>query len=352
MKDKPLVSIIIDNYNYGRFLHEAIDSALSQTYPYTEVIVVDDGSTDNSREIILSYGNRITPVLKENGGQASAFNAGFAVSQGEIIIFLDADDYLFPYAVERIVAAWNPGVAKVHYRLEVVDTTGKPRGFCYPTSEVSLASGEVWRKLFERGNYETSPASGNAPSRVALAQILPIPEAKFRLTADDYLSTLVPFHGQVVSIEEALGAYRIHNNNAWALATVDSDRFRTFVEHDIERHVLLVHKATELGYKLPQDLFLRDLGHLWARIASLRLEPQKHPISSDRLLSLIYWGVRATWKYSESTWKKRIVFSMWFMWVGILPLPVAKPAITWLYAPQFRPRAIDWVLNRIRSLVN
>lgn len=96
---KQLVSIIINNYNYSQFLGEAIDSALSQTYPNTEVIVVDDGSTDNSQHLIASYATQILPLLKNNGGQASALNAGFRISRGEIIIFLDADDYLFPYAV-------------------------------------------------------------------------------------------------------------------------------------------------------------------------------------------------------------------------------------------------------------
>ena len=66
---------------------------------------MDDGSTDNSREIIASYRDRISPVFKENGGQASALNAGFAVSHGKIVFFLDADDYLLPRAVEHVVAA-------------------------------------------------------------------------------------------------------------------------------------------------------------------------------------------------------------------------------------------------------
>jgi glycosyltransferase involved in cell wall biosynthesis len=70
---QPLVSVIINNYNYGRFLGEAIDSVLNQTYQRTETIVVDDGSTDNSREIIAGYGDRIIPVLKANGGQNSGF---------------------------------------------------------------------------------------------------------------------------------------------------------------------------------------------------------------------------------------------------------------------------------------
>ena len=78
-----LASIIINNYNYGRYLPKAIDSALAQSYPHTEILVVDDGSSDDSRTVIASYGDRIIPVLKQNGGQASALNAGFAASRGD-----------------------------------------------------------------------------------------------------------------------------------------------------------------------------------------------------------------------------------------------------------------------------
>src|SRR5690242_15345928 len=78
-----LVSIIIDNYNYGQYLQAAIESALGQTYHNIEVVVVDDGSTDDSREVIGRYDGRITAVLKENGGQASALNAGFVRSHGQ-----------------------------------------------------------------------------------------------------------------------------------------------------------------------------------------------------------------------------------------------------------------------------
>src|ERR1035438_2741424 len=83
MSKLPLMSVIIDNYNYGGFVRDAINSALDQTYPNVEVIVVDDGSTDNSREVISSFGNRVISVLKENGGQSSALNAGIARSSGE-----------------------------------------------------------------------------------------------------------------------------------------------------------------------------------------------------------------------------------------------------------------------------
>jgi glycosyltransferase involved in cell wall biosynthesis len=99
------VSIIINNYNYGHFLGAAIDSALAQSYAHTEVVVVDDGSTDDSREVIAGYGDRIRSIMKTNGGQASAFNAGFAASEGDVICLLDSDDFFYPNKVEQVVKA-------------------------------------------------------------------------------------------------------------------------------------------------------------------------------------------------------------------------------------------------------
>lgn len=133
MGDIRLVSIIVNNYNYGRFLKEAVDSALNQTYPSTEVIVVDDGSTDNSRDIIAAYGNQILPVLKENGGQASAFNAGFRVSHGEVVLFLDSDDALIPTAVENAAnLLLDPDVVKVHWPMWAIDGHGSKTGMVVP----------------------------------------------------------------------------------------------------------------------------------------------------------------------------------------------------------------------------
>jgi len=90
------VSIIVLNYNYGRFLAEAIDSALNQNHQLCEVIVVDDGSTDNSRAVIARYGDRIRSVLREtNDGQILALKDVWPLARHPILIFLDADDLLF-----------------------------------------------------------------------------------------------------------------------------------------------------------------------------------------------------------------------------------------------------------------
>lgn len=350
MNAQPLVSIIVNNYNYERFLAEAIDSALGQTYPNIEVIVVDDGSTDNSRNVIAEYGDRVTAVFQKNGKQGKAFNNGFKHSHGEIIIFLDSDDYLFPNTVEQIVQVWKPETAKVHYRLNVVDGQGKSRGFSYPQGGKLLATGQVWQSLLEVATYPGVPTSGNAISRDALAQVFPVPDDCTTM-ADDYLSVLIPFYGKVLAIEEPLGAYRIHGSNQWALSTMSSARLHRFIQHDLKRCALLKQKANELGYPVPADLEMRFFGRVLSRLAALKLDPQNHPISSDRVLSLAYFGIQAIWKYSEFKLNRKLIFSLWFIWVGLSPLPLAKPAITWLLLPNSRPKPIGWTLSKIRSVV-
>ena len=351
MKSPILTSIIINNYNYDRFLSEAIDSALAQTYAHIEVIVVDDGSTDNSRQIIAEYGEQIVPILQPNGKQAAAFNSGFACSKGEIIIFLDSDDFLYPQAVTEIVRVWHSDLAKVHYRLNVVDGIGKSLGYSSPQGTVPLSQGKVWQALLETGCYNSTPTSGNALNRKALANLFPIPD-QYKLTADDYLSFQVPFYGDVAAIEQPLGVYRVHDSNQWALATVTGDRFKRFVRHDLQNFALIKKKAAELGYQIPADLEQRSIGRLWSRIISLRLNAQTHPVQGDRSYKLIYQGIRSLWKYSEFNVPKRIFYSLWFIWVGLMPLALAKPAISWLFAPHHRPKLVNWTTSKLKMLMS
>jgi glycosyltransferase involved in cell wall biosynthesis len=214
-----LASVIVNNYNYARFLPQAIDSALRQTYPHLEVIVVDDGSTDDSREIISRYESRIRPVLKSNGGQASALNAGFAASHGDVVLFLDADDFLYPSAVANAVDLFcESEIAKVHWPLAVIDRNGKETGETRPSH--TLPEGDFRQQVLERGpsNVASSPTSGNAWSRQFLKRILPIPEnvAYYRLCADEYLYTLAPVFGLARTIPQPQGCYRIHGDNVYS----------------------------------------------------------------------------------------------------------------------------------------
>ena len=92
MNDEPKVSIIIPTYNQSQYLEEAIESALNQTYKNIEIIIVDDGSTDNTPEVIKSFDNKIIYIQQKNKGASSARNTGIKKANGEYIAFLDADD--------------------------------------------------------------------------------------------------------------------------------------------------------------------------------------------------------------------------------------------------------------------
>jgi glycosyltransferase involved in cell wall biosynthesis len=216
-----LASIIIDNYNYDRFLADAIDSALAQMYPHTEVIVVDDGSTDGSRDLIASYSGRVTAVLKPNGGMASAYNAGFAASRGQVVFFLDSDDVFLPSAVAAAVPFFSdPTVAKVHWPLWEVDRLGTRTGNLTPAQ--SLSAGDFYEPTLRLGPdaYVSPPTSGNAWSRSFLEQILPAPEAEYRQHADTYLYTLAPLFGTVGAVTEPQTLYRVHGGNDYATRSV------------------------------------------------------------------------------------------------------------------------------------
>lgn len=235
--DYCLVSIIINNYNYERFLRVAIDSALNQTYPYTEVIVVDDGSTDNSQEIIASYKNQVIPVLKENGGQASALNAGFAASQGDIIGFLDSDDVWFPHKVARVVEALQhfPEVGWVRHKLEVSNEELCSTGVTIPTFRGSHPIPPNPYLYLERVvNVSTSAL---ILKRNLALQLFPIPEQVFGKSgaaleteertapgtwgdADVYLNLSSGTAGGVgYSLDEVLGYYRRHQSQQFANTT-------------------------------------------------------------------------------------------------------------------------------------
>lgn len=352
MSNQPLVSVIINNYNYAQFVGQAIDSALNQNYSNLEVLVVDDGSTDNSRDVISQYDVCIQAIFQANGKQAKALNTGFAACKGEIVLFLDADDYLLNDAVEKIVTAFQEEIGKVHFRLKVVDGENEPLGYSIPSVGMTLSCGEVWRRLLQTSSYVSAPMSGNAYRRDTLIPVFPIPD-DYKTTADDYLMISTPFYAnKLAGIDEAIGAYRVHDSNQWALTTVSGKRFRRFVNHDLQNFSLLRQRAKELNLEVPEDLDQRSLGRIWSRLASLRLEPQSHPVKTDHVAMLVGWGLTALWKFSNHNLPKRLIYSFLFLWVGFMPVSLARLGITWLYAPHLRPKCIDTTLNRLRAIVS
>lgn len=126
----PLVTVVVPCYNQARFLRDAVDSALAQTYPRVEVVVVSDGSPDDAAAVAAEYGDRIRFVEQENSGVSAARNTGIRMGTGEVLAFLDADDVLHPGCLERRVGMLiaEEDIGMVSGNLRFVDEDLNPTG--------------------------------------------------------------------------------------------------------------------------------------------------------------------------------------------------------------------------------
>jgi glycosyltransferase involved in cell wall biosynthesis len=136
-----LTSVIIPTYNHGKYVARAVDSVLKQTYPSYEILVVDDGSTDNTRKILAPYAGEIEYIYQENRGLSSARNTGLTRSNGQYVQFLDADDSIFPNKLEAQVTVLeqNRSIDVVAHGYQLIDESGEILArISYPKREVGF----------------------------------------------------------------------------------------------------------------------------------------------------------------------------------------------------------------------
>ena len=216
-----MVSIIINNYNYGRFLDSAIESAVAQAYSPKEIVVVDDGSTDNSRDVIGTYGERVRAVFQKNSGQATAFNAGVKASRGQILCFLDSDDWFGAGKIGCIVEAFsrcglNSTPMLVHHRLQMVDAVGSNLdGQLIGNLHESPLNLYAYAKRYKAIPYKAAPTSGLSLNRALADRLFPLPEKGIRTMADDFVVKGASLVGELHCLDEVLGFYRLHGGNLW-----------------------------------------------------------------------------------------------------------------------------------------
>ena len=220
---QPRVSVLIDTYNYGRFIGEAIESVLGQDFPEgeVEILVVDDGSTDDTCERVRRFGSRVQYHYKANGGQASAVNFGVARAVGEIVALLDADDYWLPGKIARVVQEFenNHQAGMVHHRLKELDTrTGELR-----EGQFVCLNGNLAATRASVLSFHPTAMSSLAFRRSVLEKIVPISEA-ITIQADGYMQAVALFLAPVAGINESLGVYRFHGANLYFLSETEKDK--------------------------------------------------------------------------------------------------------------------------------
>lgn len=222
MSTETTVSVIIPTYNYGRFVTQAVDSVLAQTYRPLEVIVVDDGSTDDTRQRLAPYGDRIRYVYQQNAGPEAARNTGLELAQGEFVAFLDPDDY------------WLPGKLEIQVRWLQKEPTAVmvcSRTCSEPTAGGSKGEGSVrWLTLDEV--YMRNPV---CTSTVVARRMVVEAVGRFRpgIRSEDWdLWMRLARRGGIGMWEEPLVVYRVHGGNRsrnvaaelpWALRVVEDN---------------------------------------------------------------------------------------------------------------------------------
>jgi glycosyltransferase involved in cell wall biosynthesis len=335
----PLVSVVINNYNYERFVGDAIRSALEQSYPHLDVVVVDDGSTDGSCAIISSF-HDVLPVFKENGGQASAYNAGFAVCRGEIVLFLDSDDLLDREAIAEVVRLFEPGVAKVHFYLRVVTGTDATwTEAVIPATQ--LADGNVRDHILRTGSYTAPPASGNAYARFALTEVFPIPETVWKIAADTYPVYLTALLGTVRRCDRVLGSYRVHGSNHEFEAPFNGRKLRYRLGYEANREEMLFNFLRARGDTYPSGSLERQFNHLKARFASLVIDATQHPFPADCMGTLAAKLIRAAWVDRGSRLNKKLLLSGWVIALLFASAKRRQHLVDVAFIPAIRSRALS-----------
>lgn len=257
----PRITALIDTYNHERFIAEAIDSVLAQDFPAgeMEILVVDDGSTDRTPEIIRSYGSRVRHIRKKNGGQASALNAGFAEARGEFIAMLDGDDVWLPQKVRRVMETFeqHPEVGLVYHPYQYWQME---HGYSHDDLSFVPLSGKVYERPENMLQYGGLGTCSMAFRRGLAMELLPIPE-ECVILADTYLICTAVFQTPVAAVDECLTRYRHHGDNLSAFSVRDAARSRRAFESSraaVEgaKRWLAAH-GRDLSSPAPRTLFER-----------------------------------------------------------------------------------------------
>ena len=345
-RDRLRLSVVIPNWNYGPYLRAAIDSALGLDWPAVEVIVVDDGSTDDSRDIILGYGERVVAIFQRNAGQTAACNAGFARARGDVVIFLDSDDQLDPSLVREIAAVWRPGISKVQFQMKIIDARGDATGATFPRYPFVPTPQQIRRWALGAAAYPTPVGSGNAYARAFLEQIFPLDGTE--PASDSYCLAAAPYLGDVITVPKPLVSYRIHGRNDGAMSTLQLGRFARELSRAQWRFRYAQRIAASAGWTIADGAFGNSLAVLPYRLASLRLAPAQHPIPGDSMAAIARDTVRAFFVPQGRPIAARVALLAWSLLVAGLPPRASERLVLWRFASPSRPPLLRRALSFLR----
>ncbi len=262
MAFNPLVSVVISNYNYSKFVHEAIDSVLAQTYKKLEIIVVDDGSTDNSLEIIAGYSSKIKVISKQNAGVSSARNIGLSQAKGEYICFLDSDDVWRPEKVEvQISLLYDAPKACIYTGVQFIDERGATLGLMRPKYR-----GNVWRQyLWHPGRAIVPVGCSNAILPTNIAKQIGGFNQRFSMSADWDFFRKVADTLEIAYDSKILVSYRQHSSSMSRADISEYYKETPSIYRDALTSWLAQKKLSTFKAKIAWALFIFRLSYIFIR---------------------------------------------------------------------------------------
>jgi glycosyltransferase involved in cell wall biosynthesis len=258
-ENSPLLAVVISCWNYETYVVRAIRSVLAQTDTRCELVVVDDGSTDGSWDAICREG--VTAYRISNSGQRAACLYGLDRTRARFILFLDADDELAPGSLARIIALLDADVAKLQFSLTRIDQDGGIISRASPKLEAFRSRNELADLVLRSGSYTTPPTSGNVFRRDVCEHLR---EAVYDRAVDGIILFVAPFMGDVVSLSDELGRYRIHDRNDSGLGRqIDARSLRRDLSRFVERldhlcHILARDGSTSRLVKPEETYFYQE----------------------------------------------------------------------------------------------
>jgi glycosyltransferase involved in cell wall biosynthesis len=252
LSEEPLVSVLLANYNYANYIGQSIESVCKQTYKQWELIICDDGSTDDSVTVINGYLHadpRIRFIRKTNGGHASALNRGFLESKGEVICLLDSDDLYLPNKLASVVESCfaRPMAGLITHRVIRVDSALRRLGV-WPLSDA--VDGWLGPDLLKTGGIlaYAPPTSGISLRRAAAEMLFPLSiDPPLHMCPDQVIMRLAPLITAIKRIPEALAEYRLHDANTYSRRTTSGESvsrelaLSTALWNEQRRHLKAMH---------------------------------------------------------------------------------------------------------------
>lgn len=320
MPDSPKLAVIIACYNYESFVERAIQSVLRQARDDCEVVVVDDGSTDGSWEVIGRSG--VTAFRIENSGQRLACLFGLDKTKAPFVLFLDADDELKPGAIGKIIDRLDPGVAKLQFPLTRIDADGNIISAALPALDTFRDRHVLARQVLRSGVYKSPPTSGNVFRR-ELCELLR--EADYDKIVDGVILFAAPFFGDVVSISEEIGCYRIHGRNDSGLGRSPG---AAFFQRDIDRYLArMEHLRAIIRRREPSQDPVDPCGTFYFRELEFCLEIASG--QRPRLTALL--GLVPKLLGEPLTVKNKVAMTAFYTLASVLPNDRAKPLLAYRF---------------------